>query len=253
MAWVEDDSYQRALNFLKDNEPERRLDIRLSHQAFRALEAQACGLYDGEKFPRIDYSASDSRATIYTAPSVLHGSAAAAVQTAISCSVLDGLLRHNKQELINCIMPLGASTYESVDEQGRGSTKTSDGGLKYHKNGRKELVVMIQVGVSDGYSHLKSDIMVWLHEFHCRSAILLWLNERPRFSFPSQESDSAYAPTQSAMFANAMAQNRRNTPFGPYLFNGHNWFGTLNTAFIEVYQRDLATDSILPVQKYASA
>ncbi|KAK9334382.1 hypothetical protein V1521DRAFT_450827, partial [Lipomyces starkeyi] len=62
MAWIDDEeaSYQRALNFLKDNEHERRLDIRLSYQSFRAFEVQAQALY-GAKYPRLDYSGTDSR------------------------------------------------------------------------------------------------------------------------------------------------------------------------------------------------
>ncbi|KAK9483984.1 hypothetical protein V1527DRAFT_471486 [Lipomyces starkeyi] len=52
MTWVDDEdaSYQRALNFLKDNESERRLDIRLSYQSFRAIEAQAQALYGDAKY-----------------------------------------------------------------------------------------------------------------------------------------------------------------------------------------------------------
>ncbi|ODQ72886.1 hypothetical protein LIPSTDRAFT_71166 [Lipomyces starkeyi NRRL Y-11557] len=38
-------SYQRALNFLTANEPERRLDIYLSYKSFQSLEEKARAIY----------------------------------------------------------------------------------------------------------------------------------------------------------------------------------------------------------------
>ncbi|KAK9358457.1 hypothetical protein V1504DRAFT_461048 [Lipomyces starkeyi] len=51
MATADDEqaSYERALNFLTANEPERRFDIRLSYRSFQALEEQAHALYGHSK------------------------------------------------------------------------------------------------------------------------------------------------------------------------------------------------------------
>ncbi|ODQ71110.1 hypothetical protein LIPSTDRAFT_73722 [Lipomyces starkeyi NRRL Y-11557] len=43
-------SYERALHFLKANIPEKRLDIHLSYESFRALEVQAQALYGNAKY-----------------------------------------------------------------------------------------------------------------------------------------------------------------------------------------------------------
>ncbi|KAK9329185.1 hypothetical protein V1520DRAFT_356226 [Lipomyces starkeyi] len=76
-------SYERALHFLKANIPEKRLDIHLSYESFRALEVQAQALY-GDMRARVKYSAIDSRVTIHTAPTALHSSAAVSLQEGIA-------------------------------------------------------------------------------------------------------------------------------------------------------------------------
>ncbi|ODQ72268.1 hypothetical protein LIPSTDRAFT_72999, partial [Lipomyces starkeyi NRRL Y-11557] len=43
-------SYQRALNFLNANEPERRLDIYLSYKSFQSLEEKARAIYGDAKY-----------------------------------------------------------------------------------------------------------------------------------------------------------------------------------------------------------
>ncbi|KAK9361000.1 hypothetical protein V1504DRAFT_491724 [Lipomyces starkeyi] len=193
MAWVVDEeaSYQRPLNFLKDNEPERRLDIRLSYQSFRALEAQAHRLYGDAKYPRLDYSGTDSRVTIYTIPTALD-------------SVRDGLLRHNKQELLRRINPIGESTISSTDDLGE-----------------------------ETYQQLRADINVWLSHIHGRTAILLWFKESPSFRNPTNA--DPYSVTDSPAFDHAMQQAQRDHSLGPYRYRDHDWCGTVAEAFIEVF------------------
>ncbi|KAK9329762.1 hypothetical protein V1520DRAFT_363255 [Lipomyces starkeyi] len=235
-------SYERALNFLTANEPERRCDIRLSYISFQALEEQAQALYGHVKYPRVEYAASDSRVTIYTAPSAFHGASAASLQLGIRDSVRDVLIRINKEQLLTHTILVGESTYESVDEQRRRSIKTPDGGLKYYSDGCTVLTVIIEVGVSEGYRELQADIMLWMNEFHCRTAILLWNKERPRFRFPGNR--GVYSVDERPLFSEAMQQVAGVSPFGPYRYRDKSWFGTLDTAFIEVYKRDSHTGNI---------
>ncbi|KAK9329765.1 hypothetical protein V1520DRAFT_327060 [Lipomyces starkeyi] len=58
--------------------------------------------------------------------------------------------------------------------------------------------------------------MLWMNEFHCRTAILLRNKERPRFRF---QGTGTHIRDKSR-------------------------FGTLDTAFIEVYKRDSHTGNI---------
>ncbi|KAK9311754.1 hypothetical protein V1524DRAFT_473145 [Lipomyces starkeyi] len=226
-------SYQRALNFLMANKPEKRLDIRLSYKSFKALEEQALALYGDEKYPRVEYSATDSRVTIYTAPTALHGSSAVNLQQAISFAVYNVLVQHRKQELFERIVAVGESTYSSVDEQGRRSTKTPDAGLKYYYDGGTVLTIIMQVGVSEGYTQLKADIMLWMNEFRCRTAILLYNKESPKFGFP--ENADVYSINERPAFVEAMNKVGRIK---------HTWFGTLDTAVLEVFKRDQNTGTV---------
>ncbi|KAK9242393.1 hypothetical protein V1506DRAFT_517191 [Lipomyces tetrasporus] len=63
MACEEQPSYQRALKFLRDNEPERRLDIRLSYENFKTLETQAAEFYGDAKYISNDQEISSCRIT----------------------------------------------------------------------------------------------------------------------------------------------------------------------------------------------
>ncbi|KAJ8097174.1 hypothetical protein POJ06DRAFT_286608 [Lipomyces tetrasporus] len=246
MATYDDErlSYQRAMDFLTANEPERRLDVHLSYRSFRYLEEKARALYGDAKYPRVEYSAIDSRVIIHTIPTALHSASAVGLNDCIRDSVRDILRRHDKVHLGNRIMSVGESTYSSVDEQGVRSTKTPDAGLKYDNGQHKNLLLIIEAGVSEGYQQLKADIELWLKKFECQIGILLWLKETPRFRFPADEVGNPGSATERALFENAMWQVRRSRPFGPYRFNGHAWFGTLDTALIEVFKTDVHSNKI---------
>ncbi|KAK9365614.1 hypothetical protein V1509DRAFT_660772 [Lipomyces kononenkoae] len=218
----EQDSYKRALRFLKANRPEGRLDVHLSYRSFQALENQAKAIYGNAIYPRVEYSAIDSRVTIHTIPTALHSSAAASLEHHISICVREVLVQHGRESLFNLLVPVGDTTCE-VDDHGRGSTKSPDGGLKYYRIGKlADLIFVVEVGVSEGYRALRADIALWLNEFHCRTAILLWCKENRRFRYP----------TNLDVYSTDVAD-----PFGPYLYRGHPWFGTMERAIIEVYKR----------------
>ncbi|KAK9237824.1 hypothetical protein V1525DRAFT_376412 [Lipomyces kononenkoae] len=246
MATYDDErlSYQRAMDFLTANEPERRLDVHLSYQSFRCLEEKAGTLYGDAKYPRLEYSAIDSRVIIHTIPTALHSASAVGLGDCIRDSVRDILRRHGKAHLGIRILPVGDSTYRSVDEHGVGSTKTPDAGLKYDNGQRKTLLFIVEAGVSEGYQQLKADIELWLKKFECRIGILLWLKETPRFRSPAGEVGNPGSATERDLFDNAMWHVRSSRPFGPYSFNGHAWFGTLDTALIEVFKIDVHTNEI---------
>ncbi|KAK9338598.1 hypothetical protein V1521DRAFT_460965 [Lipomyces starkeyi] len=160
------DVLSAALNFLTANEPEKRLDIRLSHKSLLALEEQALALYgDASKYQEMQLL----WVTIYTAPTALHGYSAVNLQQAIIFAVYNVLVQHRKQELFERIVAVGESTYGSVNEQGRRSTKAPDAGLIYYYDG--------EVGVSEGYPQLNANIMLWM-KFHCHAYSI---NERPAF------------------------------------------------------------------------
>ncbi|KAK9237783.1 hypothetical protein V1525DRAFT_388118 [Lipomyces kononenkoae] len=193
------------------NEPEKRLDIQLSYQNFIALNEQAHALYGDAKYPRVEYAASDSRVTIHTVPTALHSDSA-----------------HNKQHLINYVLPVGDSTKESVNSQGMRSTKTPDAGLRFDNGTCRGLTLIIEAGVSEGYPALKRDIELWLNEF--------------KFGYP--RGSVIYSAIDQPLFDSAMQQARNSHPFGPYSYRFHSWFGPVTKAIIEVFKRDASTGNI---------
>ncbi|KAK9235371.1 hypothetical protein V1525DRAFT_348461 [Lipomyces kononenkoae] len=237
-------AYQRALKFLIDNEPEKWLDIQLSYQNFIALNEQAHALYGDARYPRVEYAATDSRVTIHTVPTTLHSQSAVTLQQAIRDCILMVLVQHNKQHLIDYVLPVGDSTNESVNSQGMRSTKTPDAGLLFDDGTSSVLTLIIEAGagVSEGYRALKRDIKLWLTEFKCPTCILLWLNENPRFGYP--RGAGIYSAIDQPLFDSAMQQARNSHPFGPYSYRDHSWCGPLTKATIEVFKRDASTGDI---------
>ncbi|KAK9238894.1 hypothetical protein V1525DRAFT_425082 [Lipomyces kononenkoae] len=212
----EQNSYERALRFLRANRPEGRLDVHLSYKFFQALESQAKAIYGNAKYPRVEYSAIDSRVTIHTIPTALHSSAAGSFERHISICVRDVLVQHGRESLFNLLVSVADTTCESVDDYGRGSTKSPDNRLMYRRIGQlSDLILVI--------------------EFHCPTAILLWCKENRRFRYPINP--DVYSVSDRPGFEEALRQTELADPFGPYLYRDHSWFGTMERAIIEVYKR----------------
>ncbi|KAK9365116.1 hypothetical protein V1509DRAFT_634235 [Lipomyces kononenkoae] len=244
----EQDSYKRAVHFLKANRPEGRLDLHLSYKSFQALENQAKAIYGNAKYPRVEYSAIDSRVTIHTIPTALHSSGAASLEQHISICVRDVLVQHGRESLFNLLVPVGDTTCESVDDHGRGSTKSPDSGLQYSRTGQiEELILVIEVGFSEGYRSLRADITHWLNEVHCRTAILLWCKENRRFRYPINP--DAYSVSDQPAFEETLRQAELVHPFRGYLYRDHPWFGTMDTALIEVYKRNPTSGTVTTGKK----
>ncbi|KAK9327615.1 hypothetical protein V1520DRAFT_314716 [Lipomyces starkeyi] len=238
-------SYQRALNFLKVNEPERRLEVHLSPRSFQLLDEQAHALYGDAKYPRLQYSAIDSRVIIHTVPTALHSGSASGLQELISRSVEDTLIRLNKGELYDDILPVGDSEYSIVDDQGRTYRKTPDGGLKYiNDEGKNALTLIIEAGVSESYQQLKKDVKLWLNQFEVHTAMIIFLTEDPSFRSPTNEGNNTCSASERGLFESAMEHTQRVNSFGPYCFRGHTWFGTMATATIEVLKTNPTTGRI---------
>ncbi|KAK9427398.1 hypothetical protein V1505DRAFT_380276 [Lipomyces doorenjongii] len=238
-------SYRRALNFLMANEPEKRLDVCLSPKSFQFLDEQAHSLYGDAKYPRVQYSAIDSRVIITTIPTALHSRSASGLQDLISRSVRDTLIRLNKGELCDDVLLVGDSEYSIVDDQGRVSRKTPDGGLTYSdEEGKEALTIVIEAGFSESYQQLKKNVKLWLNQFECHTAMIIFSTENPSFRSPTNEDNKTCSVTERALFESAMEHTRRVNPFGPYCFRGHTWFGTMANATIEVLKKNPTTGKI---------
>ncbi|KAK9364605.1 hypothetical protein V1509DRAFT_678257 [Lipomyces kononenkoae] len=253
MALRDNEPYQRALNFLLANEPEKRLDVRLSSKSFQLLDDQAGVLYGDAKYmtPKLlkispfNIRPLTQGSLFNTIPTALHSGSASGLQDLISRSVRDTLIRLNKGELCDDVLVVGASEYSIVDDQGRISRKTPDGGLQYiNKEGKNALTLIIEAGVSESYHQLKKDVKLWLNQFECHTAVIIFFTEVPRFRSPTNEGNNAISVTERGWLESAMEHTWRVSPLGPYCFRGHTWFGTMATATIEVLKKDPTTGRI---------
>ncbi|KAJ8103671.1 hypothetical protein POJ06DRAFT_284594 [Lipomyces tetrasporus] len=230
-------AYRNALEFLIRNDPEQRLDVRLPFRCFRALEDEAHKLYEllsamveasltADSYPRIEYSSKDSTVTIITAQSGLHAKAAEILQRGIEDGVRRELTNCGRGDLVVRFGGVLDIRLNALDDHLRLYVKKPDGGLTYYKDGASV--------------RLKTDLELWMGRFQCRSGILFSLKEKPGSAIQPKQNMSTYTANDILPFGDAMTQARLNQPFGPYRYNGHDWFGRLDTAFIEVFRRDQA-------------
>ncbi|KAK9243368.1 hypothetical protein V1506DRAFT_544570, partial [Lipomyces tetrasporus] len=246
LSFVEKRAYQNALDFLIANEPEQRFDTRLPFSCFLALQEEAHKRYHEESYPRVEYSSKDSTVTIITCQSSLHANAAQFLQEWIVNGARRELTNQGRGELGNRLRPLVDETRNARnDDESSESVKKPDGGLKYYRDFRTVTVAAIEVGVSEKYEKLIADVTLWMEEFHCRTGILFSLNETPRFRYPRRQDMNGFSVANDLNpFHDAVVEVGRNQPFGPYPYRGHNWFGSLESAFIEIFRRDPLTGMV---------
>ncbi|KAJ8101261.1 hypothetical protein POJ06DRAFT_267422 [Lipomyces tetrasporus] len=250
LSFTEKKAYQNALDFLIANEPEQRLDFRLPFDCYLALEEEARKRYGDEGYPRVEYSSKSSTVTIYTCQSSLHVKASQFLQRWIEEGVRRELVNHGRGELGERLRPIFDETRNAGDDESGELVKKPDGGLVYFRDFRSVTVVAIEVGVSEKYEKLVADVTLWMEEFHCRTGILFSLKETPRFRYPARQIMNAFSlAVDLEPFYDAIIEIGPNQPFGPYPYRGHNWFGSLDSAFIEILRRDPLTGIVNQSQR----
>ncbi|KAK9311444.1 hypothetical protein V1524DRAFT_387716, partial [Lipomyces starkeyi] len=147
-ARPEEDLFQRALDFLTDNEPEQCLRVQLPFQKYEELQRHAESLYT----PYVDYCSNTSTVIIYTAPSPLHGMFSASFQSELYHVAKNELVRLNKPELARKLKAFGESSDRPIFG-GHNSriSKVPDGGLIYTLTREDVLTVVIETGQSETY------------------------------------------------------------------------------------------------------
>ncbi|KAK9312772.1 hypothetical protein V1524DRAFT_472470 [Lipomyces starkeyi] len=220
-SFIEKKAYQNALDFLIENESEQRLDTRLPFSCFLALQEEARKRYGEEsRYPRVEYSSKDSTSS-------LHANAAQFLQ--------EELTNQGKDELGDRLRPLFDETRNALNGESSESVKKPDGGIKYYRDFRTVTVAAIEVGVSEKYEKLIAYVTPWMEEFHCRTGILFSLDQAPRSSYPRRQGMNAFSVANDLNpFHDAIVEVGR----------GHKWFGSLDSAFIEIFRRDPLTGTL---------
>ncbi|KAK9319308.1 hypothetical protein V1517DRAFT_52380 [Lipomyces orientalis] len=170
-----------------------------------------------------EYSSRGSTVTIHTVRSAVHAHASEVLQQWIDEVLRTELASHNMGEVGDRFHTARGRTMTTTNDELKGSVKNPDGGLVYHKAGQETMTVAVVVGVSQAYQPLKDDIRTWMHEFHCSTGILFSLKEKSGFKYPSNATLNEYS-ADIGPFQNAISRARLDQPFGPYVYNQHQWF-----------------------------
>ncbi|KAK9311122.1 hypothetical protein V1524DRAFT_371677 [Lipomyces starkeyi] len=232
-----EDLFQRALDFLSANEPEQCLRVKLPFDKYEELQHYAESIYGEKKYPYVDYCSNTSTVIIYTAPSPLHGMFSASFQSELYHVAKNELIRLNKPELARKLKAFGESSKRPIfGGYNSRISKVPDGGLIYTLTRQDVLTVVIETGLSETYEKLQNDAKLWLDGAHCQMAIIVCLEEQPNFKYPKKTTHNASLEIYDD-FENVIADTSTENPFGPYMYNGHAWFGKLDEAFAVVYKR----------------
>ncbi|KAK9345901.1 hypothetical protein V1522DRAFT_421509 [Lipomyces starkeyi] len=221
-----DIDYQRALDFLVANEQEQSLQIKLPFDKFEALESYTSNLYGDKKYPYVDNCPTISTANIYTAPTPLNGQISSQLQHLIQRSAENVLIRQNRPELAR-----------KLQASGKSSDRAIFGGYS-----RKYPKPWMETGLSENYEKLQKDVTLWLDGMHCNTAIPVCLQEYP------PKNEHRFTLESFDVFQEVMAKSSVETPFGPYIYDDHTWFGQLAQSFAEVSKR--SEDGTIQSQTY---
>ncbi|KAK9234345.1 hypothetical protein V1525DRAFT_428543 [Lipomyces kononenkoae] len=239
--------FDKALDLLKNNPAEQRLDVHMSYS--RYLELEECwpkikaARNISSKYPSLSYNSVAETVTVITIPRDLHEVGAADLVNSIIGNANIFLASHGADaSLIRRIKDARAS-----DRKGRGdyarSKKMADSVIVFAAGtveGVKTMIA-IEVGFTENYNALCEDKDFWILGQHVDVCIFVCLEESPRFRNPRTpfESVADVDAEVATMMQNVAADFDRDSARGHYgsiEYRGHKLVGELREAFIEVWR-----------------
>ncbi|KAK9244028.1 hypothetical protein V1506DRAFT_542712 [Lipomyces tetrasporus] len=243
-----DANYNRALNLLKSNPPEGRLDIQLSHAKYLQLEKAFFKLYPESlelRYPSLSYDSFTETVTVVTCPANIHESAALDICPKIVEYACDYLSTYGRG---SAIQYYGSTTTNGFGGAFEGSTKQPDGGVRYGFLDGDKIAVVLEAGFSEDYTSLCRSKDMWIDGHGVNVFILLCLNERPRFKNPTTEyGDIGDVEAAIALMKNSINEtlglNLSNNRHALFLYRTHKWAGELKDVFIEIWRPGISIPS----------
>ncbi|KAJ8103091.1 hypothetical protein POJ06DRAFT_236030 [Lipomyces tetrasporus] len=245
-----DANYIRALNILKSNPPEQRLDIQLPHAKYLRLEKAFFKLYPESlelRYPSLSYNSFTETVTVVTCPGFIHQSAALELFFRIYEGATQYLLTC-RQELASTILPYGSTTTDDFEGAFEWSTKQADGGVRYTSTDGDKVTLIVEVGFSEEYTSLCRDKDMRIDGHGVNVFILVCLTEKPRFKNPTTEyGDIGDVNAATALMRNSISEtlglNLSNNRHALFLYRSHKWAGELKDAFIEIWRPGISISS----------
>ncbi|KAK9319824.1 hypothetical protein V1517DRAFT_376163 [Lipomyces orientalis] len=243
-----DANYNRALNFLKSNPPEGRLDVQLPRTKYLQLEKAFLKLYPESlelRYPSLSYDSFTETVTVVTCPGNIHESAALGLLNPMVADAEQYLSTHS---LASRILDYGSTTTKNFEGEFEGSTKQPDGGVRYKYLDGNKVTVVLEAGFSEDYNSLCRSKDMWINGHGVNVYILLCLTEKPRFKNPTTE----YGDIEDVKAAITLMESSMNETLGlnlsnnrhvQFLYRGHKWAGELKDVFIEIWRTGTSISS----------
>ncbi|KAK9246927.1 hypothetical protein V1506DRAFT_533617 [Lipomyces tetrasporus] len=242
LSWI----YAKALDLLKKNPPEQRIDIHLPYSLYLKLEESwsrfkvEANILEDQKYPRLSYNPVEQIATVVTIQRALHEVAAIEFGYLITRRVREYLGNHKPDEEWR-IFGSGSTTRKSSLGKYAKSSKEPDGSFMYaDKDHGRVLQLVTEVGLSEHYAALLRDKDMWIQGHNVKAVVLICVNESPRFESPKAAYDIKNVTVELATMRESntvMQRDMEGGIYGPIEYRGHRWFGKFN-AFIEVWRAD---------------
>ncbi|KAK9371537.1 uncharacterized protein V1513DRAFT_461276 [Lipomyces chichibuensis] len=241
--------YDTALNLLKDNPPEQRLDFHLPYSQYLKLEEcwskirLARDISEDQKYPYLAYNSAAEIVTVVTVPRALHERPAVELTAMILDSAKKYLYSHGADaSLVRSIGNAGSTTYKGVYGSYSKSKKQADGTITYDPlDSLSTVMIAIEVGYTEDYAHLCRNKDVWIDGRHVKVCILVCLDESPRFRNPhTRIGNASDVHSELDLMSHSVAASMTNDSsqgyYGYIQYRGHKWIGDLTDAFIEVWR-----------------
>ncbi|KAK9247158.1 hypothetical protein V1506DRAFT_565634 [Lipomyces tetrasporus] len=219
--------FDKALDLLKSNPPEQRLDIQMPYSQFLELDESWSKIkselfLDDKSYPRLSYNSVTETVTLVTVPKDLHEVAASELRRQIMNSI-EEYLSHHSPESIDRIVDAGSSDVRGSGGGYEHSVKQADGLFKYISGGAGRVTVAFEVGFSQNYDSLLANKDVWIQGCHAKA-------------YPFGNIGDV-AAEKEAMNLHADATVPLDGSYFPQIrYRDHVWAGGVTEAFIEVWR-----------------
>ncbi|KAK9319834.1 hypothetical protein V1517DRAFT_331280 [Lipomyces orientalis] len=241
--WISE--FDKALNLLKSNAPEQRLDIHMPYSQYLKLEeswskvkSDTCS--EDKSYPRLSYNSVTETVTVLTVPKNLHEVAASELRFQIMSGIRE-YLSHHSPESLGRIVDAGSSDVRGSSGGYEHSVTQADGLFQYRGDGGNPATVAFEAGFSQNYDSLLHNKDMRIQGCHAKACVLICLNESPRFRNPTEpfENIGDVAAEKAAMNRHADATAQLDGSYFPQInYRDHIWAGGVTEAFIEVWRAD---------------
>ncbi|KAK9329605.1 hypothetical protein V1520DRAFT_310666 [Lipomyces starkeyi] len=238
--------YEEVFKLLTENPPEQILDVQVPYSKYNQMEAAFSrikadkNISEDQRYPFLEYNNLTQTVTVVTVPNSVHEVAVYELNFDIMAGANDYLSEH-APGLVDNILPLGSTTTEDFDGDYAHSSKQPDGGITYAIDAESNVMIAIEVGISQSYKSLCDAKDMWINGHHVKVCVLVCLNESPRFKNPTTAYDNIEdVRTEMATMKQSVAEQMRGYKsrgyYGPIAYRRHKWTGKLNEAFIEIWR-----------------